>query len=296
MGYEPRTTDASPSSANTIRRLAWIACGALAIWVGFAIGRSEKNVSNAAPAVGDGPQPTVVASSVPVIVELFTSQGCSSCPPADRLLAELARDQPVPGALIVPMSEHVDYWNRLGWPDPFSKAQFSDRQRIYARAAGSRRIYTPQMVVDGRYGFVGSQRKEALANIAKASMATHAVVDLDPCDDMTDASVLCSAVEIRDVPEITEGDTTLAVYAVTELDLEVDVPRGENAGRELSHVAVVREMAELGVVENGTFRDRVSTRIEEGWKRENLRLVVFVQERASRRILGAGIAAPGSSF
>lgn len=289
MQDDPLSSD-TRSASRSLRRLLWFACGGLAVLVGFTLGRTAEHDLNAAPAdevtAHQGP-----GHDVAVIVELFTSQGCSSCPPADRLLAELARDQPVPGALIVPMSEHVDYWNRLGWTDPFSSAQFSDRQRSYAHAAGSRRIYTPQMMVDGRYGFVGSERKEALAHIAKASMTPHADIELSECDGTADESTLCRRVEIRDLPEAAPGDTTRVVYAITESGLEVDVPAGENAGRELSHVAVVRKLDDLGTLgRDGVYAGRVEAQIEPDWRRQNLRLVVFVQEEASRRILGAGVA------
>lgn len=287
------SSHAPVTGSSSTRRLAWIACGLVAVLLGFVIGRGAETDLNAAPAEDAIVHPAPGSLTVPVVVELFTSQGCSSCPPADRLLAKLAAEQPVPGALIVPMSEHVDYWNRLGWTDPFSDGQFSDRQRTYAHAAGSRRIYTPQMMVDGRYGFVGSERKEALASIAKASMTPHAKVELTECEGEVEAWATCREVAVRNLPAVTDGDTARVVYAVTESGLAVDVPKGENAGRELSHVAVVRAMDVLGSVDadasDGLFEGRVKARIESDWQRENLSLVVFVQEQASRRILGAGV-------
>src|SRR5262245_53097741 len=108
---------------------------------------------------------------VPVIVELFTSEGCSSCPPADDALIRLASTQPVPGVEIVAMSEHVDYWNSLGWTDPFSSAQFSQRQDEYGRAFGLDGSYTPQMVVDGREQFVGNDVRNAVQAISRAAAA-----------------------------------------------------------------------------------------------------------------------------
>src|SRR4051812_17852201 len=110
-----------------------------------------------------------IAGERPVVVELFTSQGCSSCPPADALLGELTRR-----ADVLPLAFHVDYWNRLGWKDPYSSAESTARQRTYARQLGLRTIYTPQMVVDGGIDVVGSERADVLKAIdaARASQRT----------------------------------------------------------------------------------------------------------------------------
>ena len=123
------------------------------------------------------PAATPASARTPVLVELFTSEGCSSCPPADRLLARLAADQPEPGALVVPLSLHVDYWDHLGWKDPFSSPRFTERQGGYAARFGNPgRVYTPQMVVDGRTAFVGSDEQEARRAIGESAREPKAMV------------------------------------------------------------------------------------------------------------------------
>jgi len=120
---------------------------------------------------------TVTANDTPrvaVLAELFTSEGCSSCPPADDLLRQLLREQPVAGVEVIAISEHVDYWNRLGWRDPFSSSQFSDRQSEYARSFGDGQIYTPQLVIDGSAAVVGNDAaavRQALVQAVKAPRA-----------------------------------------------------------------------------------------------------------------------------
>ncbi|RFP65361.1 DUF1223 domain-containing protein [Hymenobacter lapidiphilus] len=215
---------------------------------------------------------------VPVIVELFTSEGCSSCPAADAALRELEIAQSVPGVEIIALGEHVDYWNRLGWKDPFSSSQFTGRQRDYAAGFGTG-SYTPQAVVNGRYEFVGSQRAKLADAITRAAQAPRATVALS----RPTAGTL--AVRVSDLP--TGTSATEVLLALTETGLSSQVGRGENSGRLLRHAAVVRSLRPLGSpAANGTFAANASLQLNPNWKTENLRAVVLVQEKASHRIVG----------
>lgn len=207
----------------------------------------------------DGPR-------VPVVVELFSSEGCSSCPPADALLARLDRDQPIAGAEVIALEFHVDYWNYLGWSDPFSQAAFSARQRKRAQYMGNSGVYTPQMVVDGRDEFTGSRETAARSAIERAAHEAHVPVKLARERD---------AITI-DVGPITTNETTRLMMAVTERGLSTNVRAGENRGETLAHGPVVRSLRDLGA-ERRVVQPRVAGR----------RVVVFVETRDSMHVLGA---------
>jgi hypothetical protein len=228
---------------------------------------------------------------VPVIVELFTSEGCSSCPPADILLARLERTQPVAGARILALEEHVDYWNQLGWTDPFSSPQFRARQNDYAVMARTDNIYTPQMVVSGQFGFVGDDVEEAGRAIAQAARSQTTAVELTATTDAKDPTLVKLSVLVVNSKNTKIRDANLYL-AVTEDRLVSDVSHGENAGRRLRHSAVVRSFGIIGRMDShGSSEGRIvsTLRLPSDWKRENLRAVAFVQERETLRITGAGI-------
>ncbi|AMJ64865.1 hypothetical protein AXW84_05040 [Hymenobacter sp. PAMC 26628] len=217
------------------------------------------------------------AARVPVVVELFTSEGCSSCPAADAALRELEVAQSVPGAEVIVLGQHVDYWNRLGWKDPFSAAQFTDRQRAYAAGFGTG-SYTPQAVVNGQVELVGSNRAALVAAIANAAQGPRTAVHL--------ARQGPGALAVQ-VAALTAGAPTADVFLViTETGLATQVGRGENAGRLLRHAAVVRALRSLGPASGrAAFNAPLALRPE--WKTENLHAVVLVQEPATHRIVGA---------
>ncbi len=173
----------------------------------------------------NGPPPP---PSIPVLVELFTSEGCSSCPPADELLRKLLREQPVAGADIIAVAFHVDYWDRQGWKDPFSSKAFSSRQQDYTRIFGPDKLYTPQMVVDGRDEFVGSDESAARKIVETASQRKHLQVKLD-------ARVVADGLRLSfDLPAAPAGSEPIDVMvAVVEDDLVVRRPARRERGQDV---------------------------------------------------------------
>jgi hypothetical protein len=221
----------------------------------------------------------------PVLVELFTSEGCSSCPPADRNLAFLSTQQPVTNAEIITLAFHVDYWDRLGWKDRFSSPLFSERQESYTHALKLNSNYTPQMVVDGATEFVGSDSGKAAAAITKAIESEKATIDVLP-----DAGRF--NVKIVNAPS--HRDST--VYgAITEDGISTRVEGGENSGKMLEHVSVVRELKVLGELASDKSALEVPFDVTTGpeWKKGNLNFVVFVQENESKKVIGVGKAKVG---
>jgi hypothetical protein len=222
----------------------------------------------------------------PVLVELFTSEGCSSCPPADALLQKLDR-QPIVGEEMIVLSEHVDYWNHIGWKDPYSSRFYSDRQSGYARRLGLSDVYTPQMIVDGTIQFVGSD--ETLADDAFAKELTK------PKIAVRMSSVAISAVNVLRAHLETDalgesfGLSAADVYVAVALNrAESQVSHGENAGRTLAHSAVVRSIVKVGSIRQGqAFTQDIQVKLDAGTDTRNLRLIAFVQEPGQGHVIGA---------
>ncbi len=214
------------------------------------------------------------AERVPVLVELFTSEGCSSCPPADRVLQRFDHEGPVQDAEVVVLSEHVDYWNSLGWRDPFSSAAMTQRQRDYAfRLHGD--VYTPEMVVDGAKGFVGSDVAEAVKAILEAARADKVALRVDV--------------------EGTEGKSKVRVHAdrpvsgtlfvaLARDEMRSKVTAGENNGKDLAHVAVVYQMVKVGKWEGA------ERAVEVGAIGSGVRVVAFVSDGVGGRVSALGVA------
>ncbi len=225
-----------------------------------------------------------------VVVELFTSEGCSSCPPADKVLTDLAKAGAIEGVEVIPLAQHVDYWNRLGWTDPFSSANFSQRQEAYASSFHTDQIYTPQLVVDGTTQFVGSDRERAFASVRAAAKQPKGSITLRLSSPQANDAKLDVSVSIADLPAIIPGDVAEVFIAITENDLRTDVAAGENAGRKLSHTGVVREWKSLGNLASDrgpTFDLTAKLILKDEWHRDKLKVAAFVQERKGRRVLAA---------
>jgi hypothetical protein len=182
---------------------------------------------------------------------------------------------------VIPLGEHVDYWNHGGWADPFSSAKFSQRQSDYSRTFGKDNVYTPQMIVDGQTQFVGSDAGQARQAILAAARAPKADVRVTKTGQNT------LSVQVSHLPGLAAGDAAEVVLAVTEDGLLSSVGGGENSGRHLRHSAVVRRLIGLGQASGGTFTAAPTLSVPAAWRQGRLHAVVFVQRRSDRRIVGA---------
>jgi len=224
---------------------------------------------------------------VPILVELFTSEGCSSCPPADVFLQKLD-DQPVAGAEFVVLSEHVDYWNHDGWKDPYSSSDLTDRQRNYATRFHLESVYTPQMVLDGGKEFSGSNVKEAQKAIAEALLQPKIALRISQVT--VEQNRVRAHVETGPL-ESSRGVRAADVYVAVALNhAESQVLRGENANRHLTHTAVVRKLFKVGKIRSGEqFVREIELKVETGSDPHNLRLAAFLQDPDSGKIVGVAV-------
>ncbi len=251
----------------------------IAILISGALIRPSAQTSSSSPG----------AARTPVVVELFTSEGCSSCPPADALLVRLTEQQFYENAQLITLEEHVDYWDDQGWKDPFSARDWTSRQNVYSGVLGNRNPYTPQMVVDGTVEFNGSYGQKARQAILEAAGKTKIPVTL-VLGSTSETGKGDFSVKVSKLGGTTKGDTAEVWLAITETALHSAVKRGENAGQDLHHAAVVRSMRKIGEAKadgETSFAGDARVPLQKEWKRENLRAVFLVQEKKSRRILGA---------
>jgi hypothetical protein len=229
--------------------------------------------------------------ATPILVELFTSEGCSSCPPADALLERMDASQPIPGVHLIVLSEHVDYWNHDGWKDPYSSSLFTDRQSAYVHSLGLNTAYTPQFIIDGnlelKAGDPEGARKVFQKDLAEPKVSVR--IDSVTVDPATPA-VLHAHIGVH-------GDSAkhnLDIFVAIALDhAESQVSAGENAGHHLTHVAVVQELIKVGKLTKGkNFDQDVQLRLKPGTVANNVRIIAFVQEAGAGKVLGTALRKP----
>jgi hypothetical protein len=230
---------------------------------------------------GSRPAQATPGPRAAVLVELFTSEGCSSCPPADKTLARLAHEQPVDGALVVPIAWHVDYWDYIGWADPFATKGSTERQRAYAQWMGRGSLYTPQAVVDGRAEMTGGDAQALTRAIEAAARAPKAKVSLSV---RADGDTRVVDVVTGPLPAGAEPSDLLVV--VVENEARVEVRRGENAGRTLDHMAIARQILMAGNV-NAAGETHLQQRIDSPKRPSSV--VAIVSERVRRKVWGVGV-------
>src|SRR5215475_3166984 len=217
-------------------------------------------------------------SPTPVVVELFTSEGCSSCPPADEFLRLLDAKQPIDGAQLIVIGEHVDYWDDQGWRDIYSDHDLTLRQAVYVNRLGLKSSYTPQLIVDGSAECSGNDRKRAIDVIEKARVQSKVSIQIS--STAFENGKLRAHIETGALPENAE------VFVALALDhAESQVLRGENSGHRLEHVAVARNLAKVGKAGKGvTFAKDVEVKVKPAGP---YRVIAFVQQANQGKILGA---------
>jgi hypothetical protein len=250
----------------------------LMAFLGTALPRIHEAPVAAIPADGSHPRP--------IVLELFTSEGCSSCPSADAFLKQLDDAGQTEDAQIIAIEEHVDYWDRLGWRDPFSSHDWTERQEQYARAFHHDGPFTPQFVVNGRGELSGSSSRKAHQDIVEAAKLPGADLRLSP-NSVSPRSAEFS-ITVGSLPP--EAHSAHLLLAVTERGLSSNVLRGENEGRNLSHAPVLRSLTNIHLPKanpSGVSEMKATVALDPSWKRENLRFVIFLQDQKSLHIVGA---------
>lgn len=228
------------------------------------------------------------AGASPILIELFTSEGCSSCPPADDWVQKLDAAQPVPGADVIVLSEHVDYWNHDGWKDPYSSASLTERQSSYSHVLKLSDIYTPQIIVDGTAELRLSDPQRTAQILEKETAAPKIPVRIDSI------SVDGSAVRGQVGTDAASANQDADVYVALTLNhAQSQVLRGENGGKLLTHVAVVQSLKKLGRLETGKASSHdFQLKLKSGTDPGNIRIVAFVQETGQGKVLGAAMKKP----
>lgn len=253
---------------------------------------SAKSEASAAKSEVPPTKSSATSTDRPVVVELFTSEGCSDCPPAEALALRMEK-QPLPGIDMIVLEEHVTYWNQYGWFDPFSSADWTQRQLEYVGKLAKPNPYTPEMVIDGGAQFPGGDAQKAQASIEAAAHtpATSVTITEEKLDAKGSGDFKIS---VGKLDGSTAGDQADVWIAVTEDGLHSAVNAGENAGHTLYHAAVLRYLHKVGAAQPAGFTGDAHVKINSKWDRKNVNVVAFVQDHKSMKIIGAASLNLGS--
>jgi len=224
----------------------------------------------------------------PVLIELFTSEGCSSCPPVDAWLQQIDASPPIDGTKLIVLSEHVDYWDHDGWKDPYSSHSLTERQSAYVRSLGLSAAYTPQIILDGATELRTSEPQQIGPSIQKEAQTPKLSIRIDSTSvEAGQPDAVQGRIEVNGELQKRGGE----IYVATALDhANSQVLHGENGGRRLTHVAVVQDITKVGRLEKGkSFDGNFRVRLKPGTDPANLRIVVFVQEPGIGKILGVAM-------
>lgn len=223
------------------------------------------------------PTPVIKTSSKGfVVLELFTSQGCSSCPPADVILSKYAKQN---NANSIPLAFHVDYWNYIGWRDPFSKAQYTERQKEYAQKFNSNGIYTPQLVINGKYELVGSNEREITDLVNKElSISTNASIKIISSTLLNDQL----AIQFSALDNDKNSKVNLALVKKSEF---TKIKRGENSGLEQTSYNIVYDFKSVAL--NNSNQIETKFNFQKDWKPADFMVVAYIQNKTNGVISAA---------
>ena len=260
--------------------------------LGFGLAGSKPGPATARGLLQTGQTPAVSqtagAPRVPVLVELFTSEGCSSCPPADAFVAKLDSAQPLPGAELIVLSEHVDYWDHDGWKDPNSSPDITQRQIAYVKELHLKEPYTPQIIVDGTSELRANNQQQASSVLQQAAAQPTVPIQIDEAKiDPKNPNVVRLRIKADGNGEKDNADVFVAV-ALNHFSSQVS--RGENSGHELQHVAVMQELNQIGTLHKGKDFDKaVSIKLKPGTDPNNVRIVLFSSSPGPSKVVGAAM-------
>jgi hypothetical protein len=224
----------------------------------------------------------------PILVELFTSEGCSSCPPADAFLEKIDASQPVPNAQLIVLSEHVDYWDHDGWKDPHSSAELTARQNEYVQVFGLRSPFTPQFIVDGTRELRANDPQQIGTVFKDAAVSPKIPMRIEEVSvDPGNPNIIRAHLSI----DRNSGNRNADIYLAAALDrVESQVLHGENGGRHLTHIAVAVQLTRVGKLGKGkSFDETVQLKLKPGTDLKNLRIIAFAQESGPGKVLGAAL-------